>query len=136
MRETRASAPASILPRLDIQSEDEDEVDQSLIYQPQSPKLQNWSKIMSPKIVIPKEARTIVAVSLVLLVLLLIATKAVDSLNSDRTMNDAVIMVLAYLLTPIRSEMATIFSFKLKTDKLNINQSYLLPTIYSLFTSF
>jgi len=102
MRETRASAPASILPRLDIQSEDEDEVDQSLIYQPQSPKLQNWSKIMSPKIVIPKEARTIVAVSLVLLVLLLIATKAVDSLNSDRTMNDAVIMVLAYLLTPIR----------------------------------
>lgn len=102
MRETRASAPASILPRLDIQSEDEDEVDQSLIYQPQSPKLQNWSKIMSPKIVIPKEARTIVAVSLVLLVLLLIATKAVDSLNSDRNMNDAVIMVLAYLLTPIR----------------------------------
>ena len=109
MRETRASAPASILPRLDIQSEDEDEVDQSLIYQPQSPKLQNWSKIMSPKIVIPKEARTIVAVSLVLLVLLLIATKAVDSLNSDRTMNDAVIMVLAYLLTPIRSDIETIF---------------------------
>ena len=92
-----------MLPRLDIQSEDEEELEepglnitedvaeQSLLPTPSIP----WPKI-------PREGRNLLLASLLLILLLLVINKVVESLHHDKNIHEAVIMVLAYALAPVR----------------------------------
>ena len=103
MRDTPA-----VLPRLDIQSDDEEEFGGKVHPQQDSINHESttvkWSSFIPtfhlPSL--PKEAKTVITTSIVLLILLVIINKIVETLNNDKNMSEAVIMVLAYALTPVR----------------------------------
>ena len=107
MRDTPA-----VLPRLDIQSDDEEEfggtlpaqneyVDNGSSKESIAVKLSSYIPTINlPSL--PKEAKTVLTASIVLLILLVIINKIVETLNNDKNLSEAVIMVLAYALTPVR----------------------------------
>ena len=113
MRDTEAEdvtrrVTVSRVPRLDIQSEDEEELeaDHNNITEDDSPESEQ-SLISSSTAAIswptvPKEARGLLLASLLLLLLLLVTNKVVEMLHHDKNMNEAVILALAYALAPVR----------------------------------
>ena len=111
--------PVSRVPRLDIQSEDEEEAaadpgqvtvlesgqqESSATPQPswtssfKLPSVSSWS----PALKLPKESRGMLVASLVLLLLLLLITKVVSLLHQGQGASEAAVLVLAYALAPLR----------------------------------
>ena len=99
----------SRVPRLDIQSEDEEELeaghnniteDRECPESEQSLISSSTAAISWPTV--PKEARSLLLASLLLLLLLLVINKVVETLHHDKNMNEAVILALAYALAPVR----------------------------------
>ena len=108
-------APISRLPRLDVQSEDEEEeVEPEEIVENTQDK--SWTNMLPPNL-LTKETKSIAIASLILLILLVIVNRVTETLNNDKHTNEALIMVLAYILTPVR---LTVESFRLLSAKNNI----------------
>ena len=109
MRDTEAEdvtrrVTVSRVPRLDIQSEDEEELeaDHNNITEDDSPESEQSLISSSSWPTVPKEARSLLLASLLLLLLLLVTNKLVETLHHDKNMNEAVILALAYALAPVR----------------------------------
>ena len=114
MRETpSAPAPVSRLPRLDIQSEDDEEadavVDNTVVINTdhdRDTEIRSWTSFTPPKV--SRETKTVAVATLVLLLLIVVSSKVVEAVNTDKSVQDAVIMVLAYALTPVRITVETL----------------------------
>ena len=111
--------PVSRVPRLDIQSEDEEEaaadpgqvtVLESGQQESSATPLPSWTSSFklpsvsswSPALKLPKESRGMLVASLVLLLLLLLITKVVSLLHQGQGASEAAVLVLAYALAPLR----------------------------------
>ena len=98
-------APVSRRPRLDVQSEDEEETAVPELPEvsevPEEALRPTWRKLSL-------EGRSLVVASLLLLLLLLVIHSLVSSLHSDNSLNDSVILGLAYVLTPVRVVLETV----------------------------
>ena len=111
--------PVSRVPRLDVQSEDEEEaaadpgqvtVLESGQQESSSTPLPSWTASLklpsfpswSPALKLPKESRGMLVASLVLLLLLLLITKVVALLHQGQGASEAAVLVLAYALAPLR----------------------------------
>ena len=97
------SVPVSRRPRLDVQSEDEEEE-----------RLETQSVASTPQVVpvtwrkVSLEGRGLVAASLLLLVLLVVIHSLVSSLHSHSSLRDSLILGVAYALTPVRLVLETV----------------------------
>ena len=95
--------PVSRRPRLDVQSEDEEETLETASVVNQPDQLES-----SPPLKISLERKGLLVASLLLLLLLVLIHSLVSSLHSDHSLNDSIIVGLAYALTPVRLVLETV----------------------------
>ena len=97
--------PVSRRPRLDVQSEDEEEALEtaSVVNQREDVEVES-----APPLKISLERKSLVVASLLLLLLLVVIHGLVSSLQSEHSLHDSLILGLAYTLTPVRLVLETV----------------------------
>ena len=97
--------PVSRRPRLDVQSEDEEEALETASVVNQHEEVEVES---APPLKISLERKSLVVASLLLLLLLVVIHGLVSSLQSEHSLHDSLILGLAYTLTPVRLVLETV----------------------------
>ena len=97
--------PVSRRPRLDVQSEDEEEALETASVVNQREEVEVES---APPLKISLERKSLLVASLLLLLLLVVIHGLVSSLQSEHSLHDSLILGLAYTLTPVRLVLETV----------------------------
>ena len=97
--------PVSRRPRLDVQSEDEEEALETASVVNQREEVEVES---APPLKISLERKSLLVASFLLLLLLVVIHGLVSSLQSEHSLHDSLILGLAYTLTPVRLVLETV----------------------------